>query len=127
MLIRVGQDPKRVFHIHFGLDAADLMLLPGERIHEPYRTPEEVSELEKMMSSWSVFDTSERIVVYGHSLDPMEAELRTILHLALSESTGEIVVANLREEIPRVTARLRPLLPQGDGWRISSEIVGPNR
>ena len=121
-----GFDPNKVRHLHGHIDEPELMLLPGEIIDEPYRSAAHAKKMQwSIKPMWKVFEAAQSLVIYGHSLSGVEAELGTALWLGFSEHPGrpEIRIVNRSKKDARIVAdRLRPLLPAGPKpWKIACE------
>jgi hypothetical protein len=100
----------KTFHIHGSVLAPETLYLPSEIVKEPYRSKEESLEMTKNHSS--VFKTvleSNRTILYGLSLDPLDAELSQILAMGWnSNNTKEIIVIN--PDHGKVAKRVKLLL-----------------
>ncbi|GAC1389228.1 MAG: hypothetical protein NVSMB45_19120 [Ginsengibacter sp.] len=98
------------FHLHGSVLSSKTLYLPSEIAKEPYRSKEESIEMMKNHSSVfkAVFE-SNRTILYGLSLDPLDAELSQILALGWdSINTKEIVVIN--PDYKKVVKRVQLLL-----------------
>jgi hypothetical protein len=113
-----------VGYLHGSIADPDLMLLPGEIVAERYRTVADRRRMQKMFSIWKYIESSRRIVIYGHSISAIEAELRLMLCMGLSDAPpGRIVIASLKEDAKDVRQRILPLMPPGRRWRIDLRPV----
>ena len=116
-----GHDPAKVQHIHGDVRDPDLMLLPGETIGENYRDPQHLKLMrDALYRQFAPFQAAKRLVVYGHSLSAIEAELRSALWAFFADAPlcPEIcVVAKCKQEAEIIGQRLRPILPKKD-WKI---------
>jgi len=66
----------RALHIHGSTDDPNLMYLPSEMTKEPYRTKDEEKAIGGMHRSiWEGLETAHRHILYGVSIDPLDAEL----------------------------------------------------
>jgi hypothetical protein len=111
-----------VQHVYGDARCPDLMLLPGETIGEPYRDMHQVRKMkEDLMKQIGPFQAAKRLVIYGHSLSPIEAELRNALWAFFADHwCPEIwVVASSVSEAFRIGTRLRPMPPKGRDWTIT--------
>jgi hypothetical protein len=99
-----------VFHLHGSTLNSKTLYLPSEIAKEPYRSKEESLQLMKNHSS--VFKTlldCNQTILYGISLDPLDAELCQILSLGWdSDNTKEIVIIN--PDYKKVVKRVKLLL-----------------
>ncbi len=122
-------EKSRAVYLHGNVEDPDLMLLPGETIDERYRSPAHRRAMKNKLALMSgIINRTRRLVVYGHSVSPVEAELRLALCVGLGNAPpGEIVIVNLPSEIDAVRRRLLPLLPQGRAWKITPRPVDPPR
>jgi|JI10StandDraft_1071094.scaffolds.fasta_scaffold22411_7 hypothetical protein len=69
-----------VEHLHGSVMALDLMLLPSEIVFENYRTSESINLLSKRHNFLlERLIHAERIVIYGLSLSPLDAELNMLI------------------------------------------------
>lgn len=90
-------DNAKCFHIHGSVESPDRLYLPSETSHENYRTDEE-----NKIHGYNHFVTlrflkeANRIILYGISLDPLDAELTQILNSAFTTSRNlkEIIIIN---------------------------------
>ena len=98
------------FHLHGSVTNSKDLYLPSEITKEPYRTEEE--DLAMMKNHASVFNAiaeSNRTILYGLSLDPLDAELCSLLFLGWnSPNLREIVIVN--PDHKRVANRVKLLL-----------------
>lgn len=98
------------FHLHGSVLNPKTLYLPSEIAREPYRSKEESLQLMKNHSSvLHVVSECNCTILYGISLDPLDAELGQILALGWdSINTNEIVVIN--PDYLKVVKRVRLLL-----------------
>ncbi|MBS1510258.1 MAG: hypothetical protein JST86_05410 [Bacteroidetes bacterium] len=93
----VDIDNAKCFHIHGSIECPDRLYLPSETSHENYRTDEE-----NKIYAYNHFATlkflqqADRIILYGLSLDPLDAELSQILNSTFTTSRNlqEIIIIN---------------------------------
>lgn len=97
-------------HIHGVASDPTHMYLPTEVTKEPYRTKDEDLKIGGLHgSTWKTLETATRVVVYGHSLSPLDAELCQILACGWSSHVlKEIIVVDPRHE--EVAQRINVLL-----------------
>lgn len=98
------------FHVHGSVLNSKTLYLPSEITKEPYRSKEDSIELMKNHSSvLNAVSECNRTILYGISLDPLDAELSQILALGWdSINTKEIIVIN--PDFEKVTKRVKLLL-----------------
>ncbi|UEG48544.1 hypothetical protein LK994_07830 [Ferruginibacter lapsinanis] len=98
------------FHLHGSVQNSKTLYLPSEITREPYRSKEESVQMLKNHSSvLNAVSECNRTILYGISLDPLDAELAQILSLGWdSINTKEIVVIN--PDYKKVAKRIRLLL-----------------
>lgn len=114
-LNRIGVGISQPLHIHGSVDDIDLMYLPTEVTKEPYRTPDEEIRIGSLHGSiWRALEYCHRIVIYGLSLSPLDAELGQILACGFASKTVKeiCIVAPDHESIAhRVNLLLDPRYP----------------
>lgn len=83
-------------HVHGSIDNPELMYLPTEMTKEPYRTPAEEQLIGGMHGSiWRGLEQASRVVVYGLSISPLDAELAQTLAAGWSNSVlKEILIVD---------------------------------
>lgn len=98
------------FHIHGSIDSPDELYLPSEITQEIYRTKEEETKLGNNHGSlMSLLEKGNRTILYGISLDPLDAELNQTLGAGISSpNIEEIIIINPNHEI--VADRVKLLL-----------------
>lgn len=86
----------KTFHIHGSAESPNGLYLPSEITKEPYRSDDESIEMKKNHSlALNTISACNRTILYGLSLDPLDAELSQILAMGWnSESIKEIIVIN---------------------------------
>ena len=90
-------DNAKCFHIHGSIESPDRLYLPSETSHENYRTDEE-----NKIHGYNHYVTlkflqeANRIILYGLSLDPLDAELIQTLSSTFTTSPNlqEIIIIN---------------------------------
>lgn len=102
--------PKPIF-LHGTCEEGKPLYLPSETIEEPYRTDEEKKHFGQLhVQALQLAENCDRLVVYGLSMDPLDAELGVVL-LGTLEHAGklrEVIVLDVNP-VP-VMERLRVLL-----------------
>lgn len=72
-------------HIHGSVDDPDTLYLPSEMTKEPYRRQEEQQAIGTMHGNiWKGLERAQRIIIYGLSVDPLDAELGQTLACGFS-------------------------------------------
>lgn len=87
-------------HIHGSVDNPDTLYLPTEMAKEPYRSYREEQHLGQMHGSiWRGLEGAHRVIVYGLSISPLDAELGQTLAAGWSNSKlKEILVISPNHE-----------------------------
>jgi hypothetical protein len=81
------------FHIHGIIDNPNEMYLPSEITNENYRSKEEDrihGENHSLMIN--IINEATKIIIYGLSLDPLDAELSQTLFAGMSQNLKEIII-----------------------------------
>lgn len=87
----------KVFHIHGSIDDHEHLYLPSETSQENYRTDEENDKLGySHAATYRFLKEANTIILYGLSLDPLDAELNLLLNGAFKQSKNlrEIIIIN---------------------------------
>ena len=85
--------PLMAYHIHGIFNQPDSLYLPTETVREVYRDEEEETKLGMDHSGMiHLLQSADRIVLYGISLDPLDAELTQIISIGLSTETKELII-----------------------------------
>lgn len=103
--------PIRTFHIHGSIESFDTLFLPSEVTSEIYKTEKEKFYSGKIHSYFmEALMESQRIVLYGLSLDPLDAELlQSIASACISKDIlEEIIIINPDHQL--VANRLKAIL-----------------
>lgn len=101
----------KVFHIHGSVDAYENLYLPSETSMENYRSDEENDNLGYIhYGTYNLLKEANRIILYGLSLDPLDAELNLLLNGAFTQSKvlREIIIINPHYQ--NIRKRVRILL-----------------
>jgi hypothetical protein len=98
------------FHIHGSVLNPQTLYLPSEIGKEPYRSKDESEQLMQSHSSvLHAISECNKTILYGISLDPLDAELSQILGLGWdSPNTKEIIIIN--PDYKKVGKRVKLLL-----------------
>jgi hypothetical protein len=112
-------------HLHGNLDDADSLYLPSESTIEPYRT--ETEKKEKLSFYYAVVErlaSVERLIIYGLSLSPLDAELTNCIYEAVSTKLlKEIYIVN--PDHTQVAEILKSILHDPHSVKIYG--IDPNR
>ena len=97
-------NPNPVFHIHGDISDFQSLYLPSEMTDETYRTKTESIKIGQNHSKVGQFlEKSNHLILYGISLDPLDAELAQIISAAgYSENLKEITIINLEKRLGSV-------------------------
>ncbi len=101
----------KVFHIHGSIEEHQHLYLPTETSQENYRTNEENEKLGlNHFSTLKFLKEANRIILYGISLDPLDAELNLLLNAAFtnSSSINEVIIIN--PDYAKIRKRVKLLL-----------------
>jgi len=99
-----------VHHIHGSVESSNSLYLPSEIINEPYRSEEDNQEMGyKHAATIRILQQCDKTIIYGLSLDPLDAELSQILASGWGTGkTREIIVIN--PDYKKVCQRVRLLI-----------------
>lgn len=98
-------------HIHGKFDNPSQMYLPTEVISEPYRTEFEKSEIDfEHFVGTKFFLKTNRLIIYGLSLSPLDAELLTTIYGGIMMSTCLDTICIIDPNHEKVATRLKALL-----------------
>ena len=105
-------------HIHGSMKDASTLYLPSEVTHEPYRTNSEGQAIGGIHGSvWRALEDASRVIVYGLSIDPLDAELGQTLAAGWSNpALEEIFIINPRHDV--VAHRVNLLLDRQRDVRV---------
>ncbi len=104
-------DSAIVFHIHGSIEAHEHIYLPSETTMENYRSEEENLKLGyNHFVTYEFLSQANTIILYGLSLDPLDAELSLLLNGVFSEhkSVTEVIIIN--PDYQKVRKRVKILL-----------------
>ena len=109
-LIKTHDGEVYPLHIHGSIDDERLIYLPSEWTKEPYRAPEEDQQIGGIHGSiMRGLEDASRVVIYGLSLSPLDAELMQTLAAGFSnDNLAEIHVVVPDHKL--VAGRVRLLL-----------------
>lgn len=109
----------KVFHIHGSVESHEHLYLPSETSMENYRSDEENELLSyKHFATVQFLTEANVIILYGLSLDPLDAELSLLLSGAFAESKTirEVIIVNPNYQLIR--KRIKILLFRKTGIAI---------
>lgn len=99
-------------HIHGHFDAPSGIYLPTEMVKEPYRSSEEEMTLGSTHGmAWRALEPATRIILFGLSLSPLDAELQQIIACGLdSYCKKEVIIVdpNHNEIAQRINLLINP-------------------
>ena len=120
---QAGVPGERVFHLHGDVTGLETLLLPTEIVPENFRDVRHRKKLGQMHSQMQrTIGAASRIVLFGLSLSPLDAELAQHISSGFSDHANPppISVINLRSDMQRVVDRVGMLWARG---KISVEQV----
>lgn len=106
----------KVFHIHGSIEAHEQLYLPSETSMENYRSDEENDKIGYAhFAMYNFLSEANAIILYGISLDPLDAELNLMLNGAFKQSKTlrEIIIINPHYQIVRKRVKIL-LWPRAD-------------
>jgi len=85
-----------VHHIHGSIVSHNNLYFPSEVVRESYRSKEQDSEMGRLHGSiWNTLEACNKTILYGLSLDPLDAELSQTLAAGWSsKNLKEIIIIN---------------------------------
>ncbi|MGU3308276.1 hypothetical protein ACLBW8_18675 [Pseudomonas sp. M5A4_2d] len=99
-------------HIHGHFDAPSGIYLPTEMVKEPYRSSEEEMTLGSTHGmAWRALEPATRIILFGLSLSPLDAELQQIVACGLDfDCKKEVIIVdpNHNEIAQRINLLINP-------------------
>lgn len=101
----------KVFHIHGSIEAHDSLYLPSETSMENYRSDAENHKLGyDHFTTFQFMSEANVIILYGISLDPLDAELNLLLNgiFTKGNSIKEVIIIN--PEHQKIRKRVKLLL-----------------
>ncbi len=107
-------------HLHGCITHPQSLYLPSEVIREAYRSSEEDIEMGALHgAAWSTIEQCNKTILYGLSLDPLDAELSHTLSVGWSSpNLKEIIIIN--PDHKKVSQRIKLLLDS----RYPAKIIG---
>ena len=108
------------FHLHGSIKSPNSLYLPSEVVREPYRTQNEDTGMGSFHGTvWRAIEESNKTILYGLSLDPLDAELSQTLASGWSScNLREIMIIN--PDHKKVAQRVRLLMDS----RFPAKIIG---
>lgn len=85
-----------VHHIHGSIASPNDLYFPSEVVRESYRSEEQVLQMGSLHGTiWNTLEGCNKTILYGLSLDPLDAELsQTLVAGWSSENLKEIIIIN---------------------------------
>jgi hypothetical protein len=107
-------------HIHGSINSPNGLYLPSEVVREPYRSEKDDMAMGSLHGTiWRTIEDCNKTVLYGLSLDPLDAELSQTLAAGWSSpNLKEIIIIN--PEHKKISQRVKLLLDQ----RYPAKIYG---
>lgn len=100
-----------VFHLHGSIESHKHLYLPSETSMENYRSDEENDKLGYAhFTTYKFLEQANTIILYGLSLDPLDAELNLLLNGVLSDKTSVKEVIIINPDYQKVRKRVKILL-----------------
>lgn len=87
----------KCFHIHGSIEFPDHLYLPSETTQENYRSDDENKEFGlNHFKTMQFLEQANQVLIYGLSLDPLDAELSQVLSIATLRNNNlrEIIIVN---------------------------------
>lgn len=104
-------DSAKCFHIHGSSDLPNKLYLPSETTHENYRSDEENKALGlNHYLTLNFLKDANQIILYGISIDPLDAELSQILNSAFTSENNLQEVIIINPEYDKIRNRVKLLL-----------------
>ena len=99
-------------HIHGSIESPNSLYLPSEIVREPYRSSEDDSAMGTLHGrTWSAIEECNRAILYGLSIDPLDAELSQTLAAGFSSpNLREIIIINPSHQ--KVSQRVKLLIDE---------------
>jgi len=116
--INFGNDIN-VLHLHGDVKSSKKLYLPSEVVREPYRTKEDDLEMGQLHGTvWRAIEECNISILYGLSLDPLDAELGQTLAAGWSSpNLEEIIIINPTHE--KIAKRVKLLIDERYPVKIS--------
>lgn len=101
-----------IVHLHGSVAKLNTMYLPSEITKEPYRLRKDEQSIGSIHGTvWSTLESAHRVIIYGLSIDPLDAELSQTLAAGWSNpNLEEILIVDPNHEV--VAHRVNLLLDQ---------------
>ena len=101
----------KVFHIHGSIDAHEHIYLPSETSMENYRSDDENYKVGYAhFTTYQFLKEANSLILYGISLDPLDAELTLLLNGAFTPDTSIREVIIINPDYQKVRKRVKILL-----------------
>lgn len=102
-------ESSKVFHIHGSIEAHENLYLPSETSIENYRSDEENEKVGyDHFTTYQFMSEANVIILYGISLDPLDAELNLLLSgtFKTSKTIREVIIVNPNYQVVRKRVKL---------------------
>lgn len=99
----------KVFHIHGSIEAHEHLYLPSETSMENYRSDDENDKIGYAhFATYELLKEASVIILYGLSLDPLDAELSLLLNgtFASSKTLREVIIVNPNYQVVRKRVKI---------------------
>ena len=101
----------KVFHIHGSIEAHEHIYLPSETSMENYRSEEENDNVGySHFTTYQFLSEANVIILYGLSLDPLDAELSLLLNGTLNTSNAIQEVIIINPECHKIRKRVKIII-----------------
>jgi hypothetical protein len=114
LLERNGIPAESVVHVHGDVTRPGLLFLPTEITGELHHSADEVRAMRDAIErTWGCVAAARKLVLYGLSLSPLDAELGHLISMGLSEHGAapcDVYVYNVEQEVGRVQRRAQMFL-----------------
>lgn len=118
-----------VHHLHGSIKIPNLMYLPSEIVREPYRDKDDDIQLGLSHgAAWRAIENSTKLLLYGISLDPLDAELIQTVAVGISSpKLKKIIIINpdYYKVMQRVKALVDPRFPKSIECYVPSNLDVP--
>lgn len=99
----------KVFHIHGSIEAHEHIYLPSETSMENYRSDDENDKVGYAhFATYELLKEANVIILYGLSLDPLDAELSLLLNgtFTSSKTLREVIIVNPNYQVVRKRVKI---------------------
>lgn len=101
-----------VIHLHGDIYNGKLYF-PSEIVREKYREEEDIEEFGELhRRTITSIEGSKRIILYGVSLDPLDAELLTTIWAGIKGELKDVIVVSQERDLKTIVNRVKLVLPK---------------